>query len=67
MGEMKNTNKSVLENHKRRDQLGRPSYRWEDGINVDLEETAFENMDWNYLSLNRWCALVNTLMNLLFP
>jgi hypothetical protein len=62
MGEMKNTNK-------RRDQLGRPSYRWEGGINVDLEETAFENMDWNYLSQNRawWCALVNTLMHLLFP
>ena len=26
--------------------LGRPRHRWEDNIEVDLQEVGFEGMDW---------------------
>ena len=49
--------------------LGRPRRRWEDKINIDLQEVGCGGMDWIDLAQdrNRWRALVNAVMNLRVP
>ena len=49
--------------------LGRPRYRWEDNVNMNLQVVAWRGMDWIYLDQdrNRWWALVNVIMNLRVP
>jgi hypothetical protein len=46
--------------------LGRPRYRWEDGIRMDLREIGWGSVEWIQLAQNtdRWRVLVNTVMNL---
>jgi hypothetical protein len=46
--------------------LGRPRHRWEDNINMDVQEVGCGGMDWIELAQNRdrWRALVNAVMNL---
>ena len=46
--------------------LGRPRHRWEDNINIDIQEVGCEGMDWIQLvqDRDRWRALVNAVMNL---
>jgi hypothetical protein len=46
--------------------LGRP--RWEENIQMDLQEVECEGMDWIDLAQDRdrWRALVNAIMNLWF-
>jgi len=46
--------------------LGRPRFRWEDNIKVDLQEVRCGNMDWIDLAQDRdrWQAFVNAVMNL---
>ena len=48
--------------------LGRPRRRWEDNIMMDLQEVGGGG-DWMELAQDRdsWRALVNTVMNFLFP
>ena len=50
-------------------QLGRPRHRWEDNIKMDLQELGRGVVDWIELAQDweRWRALVNAVMNLLFP
>ena len=50
-------------------QLGRPRPRWEDNIKMDLQELGRGVVDWIELAQDweRWRALVNPVMNLLFP
>jgi hypothetical protein len=45
------------------------SRRWEDDIKMDLMEIRLESVDWIHLVLyiDRWRALVNTVMNLFVP
>jgi hypothetical protein len=45
--------------------LGRPRCRWEDNINMDLQEVGCGGMDWIELAQDRdrWGALVNVVMN----
>jgi hypothetical protein len=45
--------------------LGRPRHRWEDNINMDLQEVVWRGMDWIDLveDRDRWWALVNMVMN----
>ena len=45
--------------------LGRPRYRWEYNIKMDLQKVGFGGMDWIDLAQdrNRWWALVNVVMN----
>ena len=49
--------------------LGRPRPRWEDIINVDLQEFECGGMDWIDLAQDRerWRALVNAVMNFRVP
>jgi len=49
--------------------LGRPRRRWEDNINMDLQEVGCGGMDWIELArdTDRWRALVKAVMNLRVP
>jgi hypothetical protein len=49
--------------------LGRPRRRWEDNINMDLQEVGCGGMDWIELAQDRdrWRALVNAVMSLRVP
>jgi len=49
--------------------LGRPRRRWEDNIEMDLQEVGCGDMDWFYLAQDRdkWRTLVNAVMNLRVP
>jgi hypothetical protein len=49
--------------------FGRPRYRWEDNIKLDLQEVRCVDMDWMDLAQDRgrWRALVNAVMNLRVP
>ena len=49
--------------------LGRPRHRWEDNINIDLQEVGCGCMGWIELAQDRdrWRALVNAVMNLSCP
>jgi len=49
--------------------LGRTRGRWEDNINMDLQEVGCGYMDWIGLDQDRdrWRAFVNAVMNLRVP
>jgi hypothetical protein len=49
--------------------LGRSRRRWEDNINIDLQEMGCEGMEWIDMAQDRgrWRALVNAVMNLRVP
>jgi len=49
--------------------LGRPRHRWEDNINMGLQEVGCGGMDWINLARDRdrWMALLNVVMNLRVP
>ena len=48
--------------------LGRPRRRWEDNIKMGLQEVGW-GMDFVDLveDWDRWCTVVNAVMNLRFP
>jgi hypothetical protein len=56
------------ENRKKR-QLGTPRRRWEDNIQMNLQEVGCWDMDWIELAddRDRWRSLVNAVMNLRVP
>jgi len=49
--------------------LGRPRRRWEDNINMDLQEVGCEGMEWIDLAQDRdwWQAFVNAIIHLQVP
>jgi hypothetical protein len=49
--------------------LGRPRFRWEDNIKIELREVGCGGMDWIELAEDRekWRTLVNGVMNLRIP
>jgi hypothetical protein len=48
---------------------GRPRRRWVDNITMDLGEVEWGDVDWIGLpqDMNRWRALVNSVLNLRVP
>ena len=44
-------------------------YRWEDSIEMDLQEVEWRDMDWIEMTQDgdRWQVLVNAVMNLWVP
>jgi hypothetical protein len=55
--------------HEGRRPLGILRSKWEDNINIDLQEVGCGGMDWIELAQDRdrWQALVNAVMNLRVP
>jgi len=55
--------------HKGKRPLGRPTHRWEGNIKMDLQNVGLGGSDWIDLAqdMDRWWALVNTVMNILVP
>ena len=49
--------------------LGRPRYRWEDNIKMDLQEVGGGRGDWMELAQDRggWRSLVGTVRNFQAP
>ena len=49
--------------------FGRPTFRWEDNVKMDLQEVGCGGVDWIDLAKDRdrWRALVNVVMNLRVP
>ena len=49
--------------------LGKPRRRWEDNINMDLQEVGFGGMEWIEMAQgrDRWWALLYAVMNLRVP
>jgi hypothetical protein len=49
--------------------IGRPRRRWEDNINMDLQEVGCEGIKWIKLAQHRdgWQTHVNVVMNLWIP
>jgi len=47
-------------------QLGRPRRKWEDNIQISLQEVGCWVMDWIKLAqdMDRWREIVNAVMNL---
>ena len=50
-------------------QFGRPKYRWEDNIKMDLQEVGCGSMEWIELvqDRDRLRTLVNAVMNIRVP
>jgi hypothetical protein len=68
MGEKKDAYRILVGRPKERRPLGRPRRRWEYNIKMDLLEVGWD-MDWIELARDRdrWCAVVNAVMNLRVP
>jgi len=68
MGERKGVHRVLVGKPEGKKPLGRPRHRWEDNIKMDLREVGGGG-DWLELAqdMDRWRALVNTVMNLRVP
>jgi hypothetical protein len=69
MGGARSTNVGEVKNPERKGQLGRPSHRWVDNIEMDLGEIGWSDMDWIGLAQDRykWRSVVNMVMNFRVP
>ena len=65
MGEGRGVYRDLVGKPERKRSLGRPRRRWEDNINMDLQEMGCVSMDWIELVQDRdgWRALVKAVMN----
>ena len=68
MGEGRGVDRVLVGKPEGKRPLGRPRHRWEDNIKMDLQEVGGGG-DWMELAqdMDRWRALVNTVMNLRVP
>jgi hypothetical protein len=69
MGEKRNAYRLLLGKREGRRSLGRQRRRWVDNIKVDLVEVGCDDVDWIGLAqdMDRWRALVNSVLNLRVP
>jgi hypothetical protein len=67
MGQNRNEKRAFVGKPEGKRLLGRPKHRWEDNIKMDLKE--IRDVEWIYLAQVRhtWWAIVNMVINLLFP
>ena len=68
MGEGRGVHRVLVRKPEGKRPLGRPRLRWEDNIQMDLQEVG-RGGDWMELAQDRdrWRALVNTVMNFRVP
>jgi len=69
MGERRGVYRGLVEKPEGKRPLERSKRRWEDNVEMDLQEVRFEGIDWIELVQDResWRALVNAAMNLRVP
>ena len=69
MGESRSVYRVLVGKPKGKRQLGRSRHSWEDNIKMDLQEVGCGGKDWIELAEDRerWCTLVNAVMNLWVP
>jgi hypothetical protein len=69
MGEDRDVYRVLVGKPERRRLLGRPRRKWEDNINMDLQEVGCGGTDLIELAQdrNRWRVLVNAVMNFRVP
>ena len=65
LGEKTNAYRVLVGKTKRKGPLGRPRRKWEDNIEMDLNQIGWEDVDWMNLTQNRQKggSSVNTVMN----
>jgi hypothetical protein len=65
MGEERGVHRVLVGKPKGKRPLGRPRYRWEDNIKMDVQEVEAGRGDWMELAQDRdgWRALVSTVKN----
>jgi hypothetical protein len=69
MGERRDVYRVLVGKPEGKRPLGRPRCRWEEKVNVDLQEVGCHVMDWIELAQNwgSWRSLLNSVMNLRVP
>jgi hypothetical protein len=69
MGGMTNVYNILVGEPEGKRPLGTLGRKWEDNIKMDLRKVGWEIVDWMHLAQDseQWRAVVNTVMNLLFP
>ena len=69
MGERRGVYRVLVGKPEGKRPLGRPRRRWEDNIEMDLQEVGRGFEDWMELAQgrDRWQALVSTVMNFRVP
>jgi hypothetical protein len=66
MGEERGVYRVLVRRSEGKIPRGRPRFRWEDNIKMDLREIGIDGANWIHLAQDRvqWRAFVNTVMNL---
>ena len=69
IGEGRVVHRFLVGKPERKRPFGRPRFRWEDNIKMDLQEVGGGCGDWMELvqDRDRWRALVSTVMNFRVP
>jgi len=69
IGERRGAYRVLVGNPEGKRPLVRPRRRWEDNINIDLQEVGFWGMNWIEVAQDGdiWWALVNAVTSLRFP
>ena len=69
MGERRGVYRVLVGKPEEKRPISRPRRRWENNINMDLQEVGCGGMDWIELAQDRdsWRTLVNAVMNIRVP